>query len=101
LNDFNALKFWAERANYENWENDEIGMIKGIGINTFQYLRMQVGIDTTMPDKIIKRSIEKVFRIKVKDEIDLIKKTEEIANKIGISQIELCWAIWIKESDKK
>jgi hypothetical protein len=101
LNDFDALKFWAKRANYENWENDEIGKIKGIGINTFQYLRMQVGVDTTMPDKIIKRSIEKVFKIKARDEIDLIKKTEEIASKIGISQIELCWAIWIKESDKK
>ncbi|MCW1296823.1 MAG: hypothetical protein OH319_04030 [Candidatus Parvarchaeota archaeon] len=100
LSDFGALKYWAKKANYENWEEDEIGKIKGVGLITFQYLRMQVGVDTSMPDKIIKRSIERLFKIKSDNEIDLIKKIEVIANKIGISQIELCWAIWIKESDK-
>lgn len=97
--DFEALRFWAEKASYENWREDPIGKISGVGLITFQYLRMQAGVDTTMPDKIVKRAVLKNFGIKAKNDIDFIKKMEAFSKETGYSQVLLCWAIWLKESD--
>ena len=97
--DFAALKFWAEEANYETWREDPVGKISGVGLITFQYLRMQAGVDTTMPDKIIKRVVERDFGIEADNDIQFIKKMETFAKEVGYSQIMLCWAIWLKESD--
>jgi ribosomal 50S subunit-associated protein YjgA (DUF615 family) len=49
--DKEALRTWARNAKLENWKEDPIGRIKGVGLITFQYLRMMGGIDTVMPDK--------------------------------------------------
>jgi hypothetical protein len=32
------------------WWEDPVGSIKGVGLVTFQYLRMMGGVDTVMPD---------------------------------------------------
>jgi hypothetical protein len=98
-NDFVALKFWAERANHEKWRRDPIGAISGVGLITFQYLRMQAGVDTTMPDKIIKRAATHYLNIDAEDDLDFIKKMETFSKEIGYSQTLICWAIWMKESD--
>jgi hypothetical protein len=45
-----ALRAWAGNARLENWWEDPIGSIKGVGLVTFQYLRMMGGVDTVMPD---------------------------------------------------
>jgi len=42
-------------------EGKHIGRIKGVGLVTFQYLRMMGGIDTVMPDKIVKGVINKIL----------------------------------------
>ena len=34
--DFEALKYWAKGASYENWQNDDIGRVNGVGLITFQ-----------------------------------------------------------------
>ena len=99
--DFAALRFWAEKANYENWKDDLIGRIRGVGLITFQYLRMQAGVDTIMPDKIVKRVILRDFGILVKDDMEFIRRMEAFSKQTGCSQILLCWAIWLKESDMK
>ena len=99
--DFAALRFWAERANYENWKEDTVGKIRGVGLITFQYLRMQAGVDTTMPDKIVKRIMERDFNIKTKDNIEFIRRMEALSRETGYSQTFICWAIWLKESDIK
>jgi hypothetical protein len=48
--DKSALRTWAANARLENWWEDPIGRIKGVGLVTFQYLRMMGGVDTVMPD---------------------------------------------------
>ncbi|MEM1545754.1 MAG: hypothetical protein QXY40_02215 [Candidatus Methanomethylicia archaeon] len=35
-----ALRTWARNAKLESWREDPIGRIKGVGLITFQYLRM-------------------------------------------------------------
>ncbi len=97
--DFTALKFWAEQADHEKWRKDPIGAISGVGLITFQYLRMQAGVDTTMPDKIIKRAATHFLNIDTEDGLDFIKKMEAFSREIGYSQTLICWAIWLKESD--
>jgi len=81
--DRSALRTWARNAKLEKWKEDSIGRIKGVGLITFQYLRIMGGIDTVMPDKIVKRVIneilEKASLEPVDDDIEFIKRAEEIA----------------------
>jgi hypothetical protein len=104
-NDKEALRNWAKNAKIENWKEDPIGRIKGVGLITFQYLRMMGGIDTIMPDKIVKRVINEIL-IKaglkpINDDIEFIKKTEEIALACGYRPIELCWMTWLIQTEGK
>jgi len=97
--DLESLKSWAAETGPLRWKNDPVGRIKGVGINTFQYLRMQAGVDTSMPDKIIKRVIEREFGITARDDLAFIDLMENLSKQIGYSQVFICWAIWLKESD--
>ena len=104
-NDKEALRNWAKNAKIENWKEDPIGRIKGVGLITFQYLRMMGGIDTIMPDKIVKRVINEIL-IKaglktINNDIEFIKKTEEIALACGYRPIELCWMTWLIQPEGK
>ena len=103
--DKSALRAWAENASLENWKEDSIGRIKGVGLITFQYLRMMGGIDTVMPDKIVKRVIneilEKADLKPVDDDLEFIKKAEEIALTCGYKPIQLCWMTWLVQPEGK
>lgn len=97
--DRTALVKWAKSADLENWKKDPVGMVNGVGINTFQYLRMMGGIDTVMPDKIVKRVInsilEEVGQEPVNDDIGFVKMVEKIAPVCGYRPVELCWMTWM------
>jgi hypothetical protein len=104
-NDREALRTWARNAKLEDWWEDPIGRIKGVGLVTFQYLRMMGGIDTVMPDKIVKRVINEIL-VKaglepINDDIEFIKKVEELALTCGYRPIELCWMTWLIQPEGK
>lgn len=103
--DKTALRTWASRANLEKWREDPIGGIKGVGLITFQYLRMMGGVDTIMPDKIVKRVINDILVRAgippVTEDIAFIRKAEELAMKCGYRPIELCWMTWMIQSEGK
>ncbi|EEZ93182.1 MAG: hypothetical protein BJBARM4_0104 [Candidatus Parvarchaeum acidiphilum ARMAN-4] len=92
-----ALKEWAKNADPFKFKEDEIGRIKGVGLSTFQYLRIQSGVDTIMPDKVIMNWITRNFK-PLKNPYECISEGMKISKRYGISQTELCWSIWIKES---
>ncbi|MBC7130366.1 hypothetical protein H5T51_03980 [Candidatus Bathyarchaeota archaeon] len=101
--DKKALRTWASMTKLENWREDPVGAIKGVGLITFQYLRMMGGIDTVMPDKIVKRVINEIL-VKaglepVNDDIAFIKCSEELARKCGYRPIELCWMTWMVQRE--
>ncbi len=98
--DFEVLRHWAEHASYDKWQEDEIGRINGVGLITFQYLRMQTGVDTSVPDKIIKRVVADEFGIHENDDIEFIKAMENLSRELGYSQLLLCWAIWLREANR-
>ena len=103
VDDKKAFIHWAQSSSLENWQENPIGQIKGVGINTFQYLRMMGGIDTVMPDKIVKRVITEMLGKAgvnmTKSDIDFVKQVELIAQETGHKAIELCWMTWLIQSE--
>ncbi len=102
-NDVKALRVWAENSRLENWKSDVVGKIKGVGINTYQYLRMMGGVDTVMPDKIVKRVVNEILRKagerEIFEDIKFIKKVHEIAEKTGYRAIDICFMSWLVQYD--
>jgi hypothetical protein len=103
FDDRQAFIYWAKHADLDNWEKDPIGQIKGVGINSFQYLRMMGGIDTVMPDKIVKRVIaEMLAKANVEmpsTDIEFVRFMERMAPEVGYKAIALCWMTWMIQSE--
>jgi len=103
MNDREALRDWAAHASLEKWESDPVGKVKGVGLVTFQYLRMMGGVDTVMPDKIVKRVINEILAAAcmapVEDDMEFIKKTEEMARESSYRPIDLCWMTWLVQPE--
>jgi hypothetical protein len=99
LDDKAALRGWAAQSSLERWRSDPIGRIRGVGLVTYQYLRMMGGVDTVMPDKIVKRVINGILAQAglepVEDDMKFIKTAEEVARACGYRPIELCWMTWL------
>jgi len=101
-----ALRTWAARAPLDTWSQDPIGAVKGVGINTYQYLRMMGGVDTSMPDKIVRRVIADIVSeagapLPTAGDLELIDTIARIADATGYRPIELCWMTWMVQSEGK
>lgn len=103
MNDKEAFRLWAKNSVLIGWNKNPLGKINGVGINTYQYLRMMGGIDTVMPDKIVKRVINTILIESglepVTDDIEFIQTVEKIAIDYGYRPIELCWMTWLIQSE--
>ncbi len=100
LDDRGALRCWGAKSGLEGWQDDPIGRIKGVGITTFQYLRMMGGVDTAMPDKIVRRVIRQILEEARVDmptgkDLDLVDTIGYMALVSGIRSIEICWMTWM------
>ncbi|MEN3045128.1 MAG: hypothetical protein ABDH37_07955 [Candidatus Hydrothermales bacterium] len=103
LSDKEALRTWAKNADTYNFKKDPIGKIKGVGLVTFEYLKMMGGIDTVMPDKIVKRVLNKIFKEggleEEEDNLKFIEKVKKISNETGIRCVEMCWMTWLIQKE--
>jgi len=103
LDDRQALIYWAKRAPLKGWEKNPIGSISGVGINTYQYLRMMGGVDTVMPDKIVKKVIYEILDSagieRPQSDMDFVLLMENLAPRTGYRAIELCWMTWLVQSE--
>lgn len=104
LDDRGALRGWATGSSLEDWTKDPIGRIGGVGITTFQYLRMMGGIDTAMPDKIVRRVVRQVLDearvdLPTKNDMELIDTIGYMARQSGYRPIEICWMTWLIQSE--
>jgi len=97
--DREALRSWARSSSLENWRENPVGRMKGVGLVTYQYLRMMGGVDTVMPDKIVKRVINGILveagLEPVSDDIEFVRRAEWLAETCGYKPIELCWMTWL------
>jgi len=101
-----ALRRWAANACLERWPEDPIGNINGVGITTFQYLRMMGGIDTAMPDKIVRRVVRQILDESKLDmptakDLELVNTIDRMAVLSGYRPIEICWMTWLIQSEGK
>ncbi len=106
MDDAAALRTWAADAPLESWSADPVGAVKGVGITTYQYLRMMGGIDTSMPDKIVRRVIADVLTeadvaLPTAGDLELVYTIDRIAESTGYRPIELCWMTWMVQSEGK
>jgi len=103
LDDRASLIHWAKNSSLAHWQMDPVGSIRGVGINTYQYLRMMGGVNTVMPDKIVKKVIydilDKAGVPRPESDIDFVIFVEKMAPKAGYGAIELCWMTWLVQSE--
>jgi len=103
IGDLDALIYWAKNAPLTGWVEDPIGGINGVGINTYQYLRMMGGVDTVMPDKIVKRVIYEILDAagikRPVNDIEFVLALEALAPQTGYRAIEICWMTWLIQSE--
>ncbi len=104
LDDRGALRHWAANSSLERWQEDPIGKINGVGITTFQYLRMMGGVDTSMPDKIVRRVVRQILEeagqdIPVQKDMELIDAIKYMAKLSGYRPVEICWMTWLIQSE--
>jgi len=104
LADRDVLRSWAASSRLEGWRDDPIGRVKGVGITTFQYLRMMGGVDTAMPDKIVRRVIGQIVDeagvgMPVHGDMELVSTIQHMAGLSGYRPIEICWMTWMVQSE--
>ncbi|MCS7215673.1 MAG: hypothetical protein RMI30_01005 [Thermodesulfovibrio sp.] len=99
-NDREALKKWAKNSSLLNWREDPLGRIKGVGLITYQYLRMMGGVDTVIPDRIVKNTINEILikagKKPIDDNMEFIRLLEKISEETGYMQTELCFMTWLE-----
>lgn len=100
-----AFRTWAGNTSLEKWREDPVGRIRGVGLVTFQYLRMMGGVDTVMPDKIVKKVVNEIL-VKagldpVNNDMAFIRRAEQVALSCGYRPIELCWMTWLIQPEGK
>jgi len=100
LDDRGALRCWAASSCLENWKENPVGKIKGVGIITFQYLRMMGGVDTAMPDKIVRRVIKQILNeaeleMPTKGDLELVTTIERMSKISGYRPTHICWMTWL------
>jgi hypothetical protein len=106
LDERRAFRFWAANSQLEKWREDPIGKISGVGITTFQYLRMMGGVDTAMPDKIVRKVIRQILDEAESDmptegDLDLVRTIERLSQLSGYRPIEICWMTWLIQPEGK
>lgn len=104
LDDRAALRRWAASSCLERWREDPIGRTNGVGITTFQYLRMMGGIDTAMPDKIVRKVVKQILHeadvdMPTEEDVGLVNTIDRMAILSGYRPIEICWMTWLIQSE--
>ncbi len=95
--DLSAMKQWARETSVEDFRSFGVS---GIGLATFQYLRMMLGVPTVKPDIHITRAIEKALGTK-QTMIMSIRLLERASKKLGLDPTFVDHNIWRYYSAKR
>lgn len=98
--DLARLQTWAENADPYQYRLDPIGQLRGVGLRTFQYLRMIAGTDTVKPDIQVQRFIKAIATAATRTDLDassdtaVLKSCERIAAETSYRMIEIDQIAW-------
>jgi hypothetical protein len=96
---------WAENADPFDHENDPFGRIRGVGLRTFQFLRMNAGVDTVKPDIHVTDFLKKLKESTDRPELDfssdksVLKSCKWLSQRTNYRMIELDQIAWWNFAD--
>ncbi|UOY10406.1 hypothetical protein [Methanonatronarchaeum sp. AMET6-2] len=104
LDDREALRHWARNSSVKGWSENPIGSVNGVGIVTYQYLRMMGGVDTNMPDGVVRQVIRDIVEeggadLSVEGDFELIETIELLSEITGYREVEITWMTWLVQSE--
>ena len=97
--DLSVLQSWAENADPQD-RDDPIRDLNGIGLATFQYLRMIAGANTVKPDIQVERFIEELdtavpaFDLETESKTDVLESCRWLADNSEYTLIEIDQIAW-------
>lgn len=90
-----ALRNWAKDITV----NDYIDFkVNGIGVATFQYIRMLLGANTVKPDVHIKNEISKILGKSVRD-VYAVELFEQACLELGLMLSDVEHSIWMRKAN--
>lgn len=98
--DLERLQQWACDADPNNYSEDPFGRITGVGLRTFQYLRMIGGIDTVKPDIQVQRFIEALAELTGDPHLDpstdqsVLESCQWLADETDYRMVEIDQIAW-------
>ena len=101
--DRSRLREWARRSTLEGRRADPVGSVKGVGVVTYQYLRMMGGVDTAMPDRVVKSFVRRVGALVGVEvpwgDVEFVRFVEAVARAGGPRPTEVTWMAWLVDSE--
>ncbi|WGI17515.1 hypothetical protein [Methanonatronarchaeum sp. AMET-Sl] len=104
LDDRLALRRWASESSLVGWRENPVGEVKGVGVVTYQYLRMMGGVDTSMPDGVVRRVVKDILvradvDLPVDGDIELVETIDYMSDVTGYRSVEITWMTWLVQSE--
>lgn len=94
--ELNGMKHWANSVSVSKYK--DFG-VKGIGLATFQYLRMLLGVQTVKPDVHIKKACGLALNRTVND-LEAIELIEQVSKRLDLPATVVDHNIWKKFAQK-
>ena len=85
-----AMKNWAQKSSVLEYKTFQVN---GIGLATFQYLRMMLGVSTVKPDVHIKKAVSLALNKRVSD-LEAIWLVEQASITMGLTPTMVDHNLW-------
>ncbi len=86
---------WAHNADPFR-RDDPFSKTKGLGVFSIQYLRGQLGLDVPIPDRSVRKFLTAYYSSELNTPVEIMRAIDEVSSSLGITRLELVWAIWIR-----
>ncbi len=104
INRFSSRDEQSEREKLIKWarnadpfrRDDPFSKTKGLGVFSIQYLRGQLGLDVPIPDRSIRKFLSAYYPNELDTPSEVMKAIDEVSSVLGITRLELVWAIWMR-----
>jgi len=98
--DLESLQEWAREADPQTYTHDPVGQINGVGLRTFQFLRMLAGIDSVKPDTHVISFIDEVATklpeasLSTSTDQETLESCRKLADNSSFSLLEIDQIAW-------
>lgn len=65
INEYEALRHWADNLNLKEYKQDYIGCRKGVGLGTIQNIKLNMGYNVVKPDRHVRNVLKTFFDVDI------------------------------------